>query len=170
MELNPEPWSKAYHPFTVLFFSLPLYFHQATQHLPEANESVKASFSHLNSNIWAQRNTESPRMLRVALMSNRLPNRMSCLPAALPIQISAAQWNLNSTHNCVTKSKTVNVSSHYCISPSKYHIIQLIILWISNTNMLPVDILSYLHKALRLINKRSGLLPVITGIYRHVAA
>lgn len=102
-------------------------------------------------------------MLRVALMSNRLPNRMSCLPAVLPIQITAAQWNLNSTHNCVTKSKTVNVSSHYCISRSKYHIIQSIMLWISNTNMLSIDILSYLHKALPLINKQSGLLPVITG-------
>lgn len=36
-------------------------------------------------------------------------------------------------------------------------------LWISNTNMLSIDILSYLHKALPLINKQSGLLPVITG-------
>ena len=30
-------------------------------------------------------------------MSNRLPNRMSYLPAALPIQISAAQWYSGTT-------------------------------------------------------------------------
>lgn len=87
-------------------------------------------------------------MLRVALMSNSLPNRMSYFPAALPIQISAAQWNLNSTHNCATKSKTVKVSSHHSISPSKCHIIQSVMLWISNNNMLSIAILSYLHKAL----------------------
>lgn len=160
-----NPWSKANVSSPVLrssssFLCSSLF---TSQHLPEANKSINASFSRLNFNIWAQKNPDSPRMLRVAIMSNSLPNRMSYLPAALPIQISAAQWNLNSTHNCATKSNTVNVSSHYSISPLKYHIIQSIMLWISNNNMLYIAILSFLHKASPLINKWSSTLPVTTG-------
>lgn len=48
------------------------------------------------------KSTDSPRMLGEAVVCNSLPNRMSYLPAALPIQISSAQWKLHSTHTTVS--------------------------------------------------------------------
>lgn len=41
--------------------------------------------------------------------------------------------------------------------------------WISNNNVLSIDILSYLHKALPLINKQSSIILVITG-FKDIAA
>lgn len=53
------------------------------------------------------------------------------------------------------------MSSHYSVSRSPYHSIQSIMLGIINNDMLTIDTLSYLFKALPLISEQFSILSVI---------